>query len=154
MTRWPDTATFLIAHAVAAGVYLVLFLAVPVVLAFAAIIFLFISCLVTGDMGGPLLFPIMILGVLLYAICVAAFGLFLFLVTGGLHLLCRMLKVSAWVAAVVVFTAIISVTVTIGTEGLVFSLALSAAFLTYWLAFTGSDAILTWVLRRLGGLFS
>ena len=67
--RGPDVATVLIAHGVAAGAYLTLFLVAPAVLGVVAVGSLLIAGLVTGDWGGPLFLPaVVVLGVI-YALC-------------------------------------------------------------------------------------
>ena len=53
-----DIATSLGAHAVAASVSAVVFLAVPAVLVVILFVAMFIASIVTGDMGGPMFYPI------------------------------------------------------------------------------------------------
>ena len=148
MTKWADIATCLIAHAVAAGTYLLLFLAVPAALGVLAVIVLLIGGIVTGDMGGPLFLPGVFIMGLIYALCVAALGMVLFLVTGGIQLIRRRVRVSAWVPVVLAFPLVFTVLVLTRSGGIFSSLAVSAAFLTYWLAFSGSDAILRWMRKK------
>ena len=146
--RWPDIATFLIAHAVAAGPYLALFLALPAVLGGVAIILLLIVGVITGDMGGALFLPSIFIMGLIYALCVTSLGIFLFLVTGGIQLIRRRVRVSAWIPVALAFPLIFAILVLTRCGGLFISLAVSAAFLTYWLAFSGSDAILRWSRKK------
>jgi len=137
--KWPDIATFLIAHAVAAGTYLVLFLAVPAALGVVAVILLLIGGIITGDMGGPLFLPAVFIAGLIYALCVVALGVLLCLITGGIQLLHRRIRVYAWVPVVLAFPVLFTVLVLTESGSLILSLGLSAAFTTYWVAFSGSD---------------
>lgn len=150
--KWPDIAAFVVAHTVAAGTYLVLFLVVPVLLGLVAVTLLLIGGIITGDMGGPLFLPgVFFLG-LTYAGCVAAFGVLLFFLTGGIQLLRRRVRVSVWVPVVVVFPVVFTFLVMTRFGGVLLSLAVSAGFVTYWLAFSGSDAVLKWA--RSGNMYS
>lgn len=46
------------------------------------------------------------------------------------------------------FPVIFTMLVVIRSGGVSLSIAVSAAFLTYWLAFSGSDAILKWIRKK------
>jgi len=146
--KWTDIATFLIAHAVAAGAYLLIFLSVPAVLGGIAVVLLLIGGIITGDMGGPLFLPGVFFMGLIYALCVTALGMILFLVTGSIQLIRRRVRVSAWVPVVLAFPVVFTVIVVSRSGGVFLSIPVSAAFLTYWLAFSGSDAILKWIKRK------
>jgi hypothetical protein len=146
--KWSDTATFLIAHAVAAATYFALFLAVPAVLGGMAVILSLIGGLITGDMGGPLFLPAVFVIGLLYALCVAALGFVLFLVVCGIQILRRRFRIPVWAPIALSFPVIFTVAVLSQSGGVVLSLAASAAFLTYWLAFSGSDVILKGIMRK------
>lgn len=146
--KWPDIATFLIAHAVAAGTYLVLFLAVPAVLGVVAVVLLLIGGIITGDMGGPLFLPAVFIMGLIYALCVAALGMIISVLVGGIQLLRRRVKVSAWVPVALAFPVVFTALVLTRSGGIFLSIAVTAAFATYWLAFAGSDAILKWIRKE------
>lgn len=146
--KWTDVATFLIANAVAAGTYLLIFLVAPAVLGGIVVVLLLIGGIITGDMGGPLFLPGVFVMGLIYALCVAALGMILFLITGSIQLIRRRVRVSAWVPVVLAFPVVFTVLVVTGSGGVLLSIAVFAAFLTYWLAFSGSDAILNWIKRQ------
>ncbi len=146
--KWTDIATFLIAHAVAAGTYLLLFLVMPAVLGIITVIALLIGGIITGDMGGPLFLPGVFVMGLIYALFVAALGVLLFLVTGGIQLLRRHVRVDVWIPVILTFPVVFTILVLAQFGGIFISLAVSAAFLTYWLAFSGSDALLKWSKKK------
>ena len=125
-----------------------LFLAVPAVLGCIAFVLLVIGALITGDMGGPLFFPAVCLAGLVYALCVAELGVVFFLVTGGIQLLRRRIRVSAWIPVALAFPIAFTVVAWTRAGGVFVSRVVSAAFLTYWLAFTGSDVILKWGRKK------
>ena len=146
--KWTDIATFLVTHAVAAGTYLVLFLVVPAVLGTIAVVVSLIGGIITGDMGGPLFLPGVFVMGLIYALCVAALGVILFLVTGCIQVVRRRIRVSAWIPAVLAFPVVFAILVTTQSGGIFLSIAVSTAFLSYWLAFSGSNAILKWSWKK------
>lgn len=125
-----------------------LFLAVPAVLGGIAVVLLLIGGIITGDMGGPLFLPGVFIMGLIYALCVAALGMVLFLVAGGIQLIRCRVRVSAWVPVALALPVVFTVLTLTRSGGIFLSLVVSAAFLTYWLAFSGSDAILKWIRKK------
>ena len=143
-----NTAKFIVSHAIAAGVYFTLFLALPAALGFLAVIVLIIAGIITGDMGGPLFLPGVFIMGLIYALCIAALGALIFFVTGGIQLLRRKIKISFWIPVVLAFPVAFTILVLCRSGGIIISLAVSAAFCTYWLAFSCSEAIFRWLTGR------
>ena len=140
-----DMAAFFVSHAVAAAVYAVLFVAVPAVLGVVVLVAITVQCIISGDAGGPMFFPI-VLGVgAVYVAGMLGFAALSFTITSGLHFLRRRIEFSWWEPTVLAFPVIAAVCVPSGIAGLLPCLFAAAAFCVYWLAFAGSSRVLRWV---------
>jgi hypothetical protein len=142
---------FLGAHAVAAGVYLAVFLVAPLVLGFVvAILLVFAGILFQGDPGGPLFLPVTFVMGLLYAGCVVGFGVVLFLAASGIQYLRSRVRIPFWTPVVLAVPVAFTLLTGFGTPAVVLSLAAGAAFSIYWLTLSGSEAVLSWGRRKWG----
>jgi len=146
--KWTKLAAFLGGHAVAAGVYVAVFLVVPLLLGAVVTILLFIAGIVTGDPGGPFFLPGMLVLGLLYAAGVLGFGVVLFLASSGIQFLRSRVRISFWVPVVLVVPVAFTLFSGFGTPAVIFSLAAGVAFSAYWLALSASDAVLVWVRAK------
>lgn len=146
-----NVPTFLGAQAVATSVYAVTFMLIPAILGAILTVIMLVECLVTGDSYGGLFFWMLIGIAIAYAICAIIGAIVFFLITAGIQLLRRWITIPWWVPIFLAF--IIMFVVFIATQPQIFyiNLAVTIAFSTYWLAFSGTDAILKMIRRKFGG---
>ena len=143
-----DILAFLTAHAFGAAAYLTLFFVVPVMVTAVIVIALFIVGMFTGDRGGPLFLPALLVTGLIYAVAIGLIGFGFFLITGGIQLLRRRIKIPFWIPVLLIFPAIYSILPRAYSGSMIVSIILSLAFCTYWTAFSGADSILNWCMGK------
>jgi len=140
-----DTAAFFVSHTVAATLYAIVFLAMPAVLGVVVLAAITVQCILSGDAGGPVFFPIVLASGAVYAASMVGLACLSFAITSGLHLLRQRIEFSWWEPTVLAFPVIAALCVPTGIAGLLPSLFAATAFCVYWLAFAGSSHVLRWV---------
>jgi hypothetical protein len=141
-----NIAAFLAPHAVAAGVYFALFLILPVTVVAVLVFISYVVGAIIGDLGGPLFLPALFVVGFAYSLSVAALGLVSFLVTGGIQFLRRYVDIPLWTPLVLTIP-VVFVVLARYHSGIVLSILVYTAFCVYWLAFSGSDAVLKWIRK-------
>ena len=147
-----EIATFLVSHAVAAGVYAVVFLVLPAVLIALIVLVLIVAGLITGDPGGPLWLPATVAAGLTYAIAVSILGVVAFLTACLLRLVRRYFDIPFAAALIILFPAVYSLLGWFGIENPWFRLAAGAPLFVYWLTLSASESVMIWLGRRFARL--
>ena len=130
-----NTRNIVVSHLLATLVSGIIFLIIPGLIAFLIFVALIIGSLITGDEGGPLFFPMLILGGIFWAIVIIGLLLLFSVLTTFLHLLRRYIPFSWWTPVLIALPFFSAVILQTESGDIYVSLFLSAVFCLYWISF-------------------
>jgi len=145
-----DAGTFLGSHLIAGLVYGVVFGVVPLCIAAILMVVLIVLGIIFNDLGGPLWIPMYLVGCVIYAIAILVGGAGLFCLTSLVRASNRRLGLSWWVPLLIL--PAICAAISLGTKTshpIVWVLAFTLPFYTYWISLVSAETIANWIRRKL-----